>query len=120
MILILKRAPLVHVNPGLWSPVSGRVERALSPERQALEEIREETGIEGRHLQLIRTGKKFILQVNPSVRASVQPYLFRSRTRRVHLNWENSKFRWVKPTNLSRFKLIPRFDLTLKALKYRE
>lgn len=113
----MRRAPVVRVNRCLWSPVAGRVEGKLSPERQAYKEIREGTGIDRLHLRLVRSGKKYTLQVNPSVRASVQPFLFQSKTRRVRFNWENTDYRWVKAEYLSRFKLIPRFDLTLEALK---
>jgi 8-oxo-dGTP pyrophosphatase MutT (NUDIX family) len=116
-ILMLRRAPTVSVNPRLWSPVAGRIDGRLSPKRQAYKEIWEETGIARRHLRLVRSGKRHTLQVNPSVRASVQPFLFQSNTRRVRLNWENTDYRWVKVSDLSRFKLIPKFDLTLKALK---
>ena len=116
-ILILKRASTVHVNPYLWSPVAGRVQGRLSPERQAYKEICEEMGIERRKLRLVRRGKEYTLQINPSVRASVQPFLFESKTRRVRLNWENSDYRWVKVAHLRRFKLIPKLDLTLKALQ---
>jgi 8-oxo-dGTP pyrophosphatase MutT (NUDIX family) len=116
-MLLLKRAPTVHVNRRLWSPVAGRVEEKLSPERQAYKEIREETGIRKHQLRLVRRGRKYRLLVNPSVRASVQPFLFQSKTRRVSLNWENTDYRWVEPTNLAKYKLIPRFDLTLKSLK---
>ena len=116
-ILILKRAPTVHVNPYLWSPVTGRVRGRLSPERQAYGEIREETGIERRKLRLVSRGKKYTLQINPSVEVSVQPFLFESKTKRVHLNWENTAYRWVRAAHLPRFRLIPKFDLTLEALE---
>jgi 8-oxo-dGTP pyrophosphatase MutT (NUDIX family) len=116
-ILLLKRARNVYVNPCLWSPVAGRIEAGLSPEKQAYEEIYEETGIPRRKLRLIERGKKYVLQIRPSIRASVQPFLYQSTTRRVRLNGENSDYRSIKPTHLSKFKLIPKFDLTLKALR---
>lgn len=73
--------------------------------------------MERRQLRLVRRGEKYTLRVNPSVQASVQPFLFQSDTARVRLNWENTDFRWVNPAHLVKFKLIPKFDLTLKALK---
>jgi len=118
-ILILKRAPSVHVNPSLRSPVAGRIRSRVSPEMQAYKEIREETGIERRKLRLVKRGRKYTLQISASVRASVQPFLFESTTIRVRLNWENTDYRWVEAANLSRFRLIPKFDLTLKALELR-
>jgi hypothetical protein len=47
----------------------------------------------------------------------VHPYLFQSKTSRVRLNWENTDFRWVTLAHLARFRLIPKFDLTLRALE---
>jgi hypothetical protein len=112
----LKRAAKVRVNPRLWSPISGRLDGALGSERQAWKEIQEEAGIERRELRLIRAGKKYKLHVRESVEVTVFPYLFESTTRRVRLNWENTDYRWVRIADLGRFKLIPRFDLTLSAL----
>jgi 8-oxo-dGTP pyrophosphatase MutT (NUDIX family) len=105
------------MNPGLWSPVAGRVEGRLSPEGQAYKEIYEETGIQKRQLLLVRRGEEYTLKVNPSVQASVQPFLFQSETRRVRLNWENTDCKWVNLAHLFRFKLIPKFHLTLRSLK---
>lgn len=114
--LILKRAPKVRVNPSLWSPISGRVDGRLPPARQAWEEILEEAGIDRRKLRMVRVGRKYKLHVRELVEVTVYPYLFESMTRRVQLNWENTDYRWVRISDLSRFKLIPKFNLTLRAL----
>jgi hypothetical protein len=115
--LILKRAAKVRVNPNLWSPIAGRVDGRLPPARQACEEILEEAGMERGKLRMVRVGTKYKLQVSDSVEVTVYPYLFESKTRRVQLNWENTDYRWVRISDLSRFKLIPKYDLTLRALE---
>jgi isopentenyldiphosphate isomerase len=115
--LILKRAAKVRVNPSLWSPISGRVDSKLPPARQAWKEIVEEAGMDRQKLRMVRVGRKYKLQVSELVEVTVYPYLFESMTRRVQLNWENTDYRWVRISDLSRFKLIPKFDLTLRALE---
>ena len=113
----MKRAAKVRVNPRLWSPISGRVDGRLDPERQAWAEIREEAGIDMGKLRKIHVGRKYKLHVRELTEVIIYPYLFESTTRRVHLNWENTDYRWVRISDLPRFKLIPKFDLTLRALE---
>jgi len=114
--LLLRRASIVSVNPGLWSPVTGRVEGKLSLEKSAYKEIREETGLRRGGLRLVKKGGRYTLRIKQGVEASVQTFLFETKVRSIKLNWEHVKYRWVKPAQIVRFQLIPKFDLTLKAL----
>lgn len=111
-----ERAPTVSVNPNLWSAVTGRVEGSESLETLAFQEIREETGLRRKNLRLVRRGRAYEFPIGRGVETLVQPFLFDSGTTRVKLNWEHTDSRWVKPADLWRFSLIPRFDLTLKAV----
>jgi 8-oxo-dGTP pyrophosphatase MutT (NUDIX family) len=101
----------------LWSSVTGRVEHGQSFEATAFQEIREETGLGKRKLTLIRRGKGFRLQIHRGVVTLVQPFLFDSRTRIIRLNWEHTESKWIKPLDLRRFRLIPKFDLALKSVE---
>lgn len=116
-ILLLRRAPTVLVNPNLWSSVTGRVEHGQSFEASAFQEIHEETGLGRRDLTLVRRGKGFRLQIRRGVVTLVQPFLFDSRTRRVRLNWEHTDSKWVRQVDLHRFRLVPKFNLTLKSVE---
>ena len=116
-ILLLRRAPTVLVNPDLWSAVTGRVEHGQSFEASAFQEIREETGLERRNLTLVRRGRGFRLRIRRGVVTLVQPFLFDSRTRLVRLNWEHTDSEWVKPVDIHKFRLIPKFNLTLKSVE---
>ena len=116
-ILLLRRAPTVLVNPDLWSAVTGRVEHGQSFEASAFQEIREETGLERRNLTLVRRGRGFRLRIRRGVVTLVQPFLFDSRTRLVRLNWEHTDSKWVRPVDLHKFRLIPKFNLTLKSVE---
>jgi len=116
-ILLLKRAPTVLVNPNLWSSVTGRVEHGQSFEATAFQEIREETGLEKGKITLVRRGKGFRLLIHRGVVTLVQPFLFDSRTRLIKLNWEHTDSKWVRPVDLNKFKLIPKFNLTLKSVE---
>jgi 8-oxo-dGTP pyrophosphatase MutT (NUDIX family) len=116
-ILLLRRAPTVLVNPDLWSAVTGRVEHGQSFEASAFQEICEETGLERRNLTLVRRGRGFRLRIRRGVVTLVQPFLFDSRTRLVRLNWEHTDSKWVRPVDLHKFRLIPKFNLTLKSVE---
>ena len=116
-ILLLKRAPTVLVNPNLWSAVTGRVEHGQSFEITAFQEIQEETGMGKKNLTLVRCGKGFKLRIGRGIVTLVQPFLFDSRTRRVRLNWEHTDSKWVRQVDLYRFRLIPKFNLTLRSVE---
>ena len=116
-MLLLRRAPTVLVNPNLWSAVTGRVEHGKSFEETAFQEIREETGLGKRNLTLVKRGKGFRLRIGRGVVTLIQPFLFESRTRLVRLNWEHTESKWIKSVDLHKFRLIPKFNLTLKSVE---
>jgi 8-oxo-dGTP pyrophosphatase MutT (NUDIX family) len=82
----------------------------------AYQEILEETGLRRGQLRLVGRGTPYRLRVGVGVESLVQPFLFESATRRIKLNWEHTESKWIKVADLRRFRLIPRFDLSLKAL----
>ena len=115
-ILLLKRSPIVSTNPNRWSAVTGRLEENQSLEALAYQEILEETGLNRRQVRLVRRGTAYRLRIGLGIESLVQPFLFESATRRIKLNWEHTESKWIKLTDLRTFRLIPRFDLSLKAL----
>ena len=115
-ILVLRRARTAPTFPGLWSGVSGVIERNERPIRRARTEVREETGI--RNIRLRATGPIIYVRHEHSVIA-VSPILFDAPSRRVELNWENEEVRWVTPSDLARLETVPRlreaFDAVSRA-----
>ena len=115
-ILVLRRGRTAPTFPGLWSGVSGVIERNERPIRRARTEVREETGI--RNIRLRATGPIVYVRHEHSVIA-VSPFLFDAPSRRVELNWENEEVRWVTPSDLARLETVPRlreaFDAVSRA-----
>ncbi len=115
-LLLLKRASKVAVNPNLWSAVTGRIEGNHSSLTAAFHEIYEETGLTRRKVRLIKRGRPYKIGADRGVQSLIRPYLFESKTRSIKLNWEHTKFRWIKPSEITRFNLIPKFERTMRAL----
>jgi len=97
-VLMLCRPPAAHSFPGVWSLVSGKVERGETPEETARREIKEETGLTVGFPDaaispvLVREGKTVW---------RVWPFLFRAEQAKPVLNRENTAFQWVAPAEVS-------------------
>jgi len=112
-ILLLRRSQQVGSYQGRWAGVSGYVE--VTPDEQALTEIREETSLQPEDLQLLRKGE--ILTVDDEglgVRWLVHPYIFHINDRgKIHTDWEHLETRWVSPKDIDDFTTVPRLKETL-------
>ncbi len=117
-ILLLKRSNQVKSMKGLWSGVSGIIEKNEMPLARAKIEIFEEIGVEECKLELLN-------QINPLRITSAQyknhewnifPFLFNARNIEINLNWENSDFKWIKPTEIVNYKTVPELDKILSHL----
>ena len=53
-ILIMKRSDKVRTYKGMWGVAAGYIEEDETPLETAYKEIREETGIEGEYLTLLK------------------------------------------------------------------
>ena len=74
-ILILRRSEYVGSYQGRWAGVSGYIE--TTADEQALVEIKEETGLSGKDLKLIKEGKPLpIKDEGLGIKWVVHPYLF--------------------------------------------
>ena len=115
-LLILKRSDKVRSMRGLWSGISGIIEKDdLSPLSRAEIEIFEETGIKQEQINLLKESQQMKI-------ASVQyknhewnifPFLFKVENPEIKLNWENSEFEWIKPSNIVNYKTVPSLDKIL-------
>ena len=115
-ILLLRRSQQVGSYRGRWAGVSGYVE--TTPYEQALTEIREETGLQPKDLQLL--SKSEILTVEDEelgVRWLVHPYLFHINGRaKVRTDWEHIEARWISPKDIGDFATGPRLKETLDSV----
>jgi len=44
---------------------------------------------------------------------NIFPFLFRAKNPEIKLNWENSEFEWIKPSNIVNYKTVPSLDKIL-------
>ena len=44
---------------------------------------------------------------------NIFPFLFKVENPEIKLNWENSDFEWVKPSNIVNYKTVPSLDKIL-------
>lgn len=110
-ILLVRRSRKVGSYQGRWSGISGYVEPGNTPYAQALEELREETGLEERDISLVKEGEVLpVMDEKMGKRWLVHSFRFRigaDAARKLTLNWENREMKWIAPSALSRHKTVP-------------
>ena len=103
-ILVLRRGRTASTFSGRWSGVSGIIEASERPLTRARKEILEETGISGARFQ---ARGPIVYVRDGSTAFAVHPYLFDVPTRRVRLDAENEKFRWIRPEDFAGLSTVP-------------
>lgn len=121
-ILILKRSNNVGTYKGRWSGVAGYVEEGEKPVDTAFKEIREETGLNNNDVELIKTAEPFEFTdfyEEKKYDWKVYPFLFKVRKKsKVQIDWEHINYRWIKPSDIERFEVVPRLkEVVSKLLK---
>ncbi len=110
-ILLLQRSEQVGSFRGRWAGVSGFIE--TTPDAQALTEVREETGLGGADIQLLRKGET-LAAADEGVCWVVHPYLFRIRDKsKIRIDWEHRALRWIDPAELEHYPTVPMLKETL-------
>lgn len=105
-VLLLRRSDEVGSYAGRWGGVAGHAEG--EPDRAAIAEVEEETGIEERDLTRVRRGDPFVVEDEDlGVEWTVQPYLFDTETRAVETDWETAAAEWVHPTEILARDTVP-------------
>ena len=114
-VLILKRSNKVKTMKGLWAGVSGIIENNESPLKRAKIEIFEELGVEEENIILVKSAKE--MRVNSPQYENheweIFPFLFETNNPTITLNWENSEFRWIKTTEITKFETVPSLQKVL-------
>ena len=117
-ILLLKRSSKVKSMRCLWAGVSGILEKNETPLSRAKIEIFEETGIKEEQIDLLNAAKQMKI-LSPQYKNhewNIFPFLFKIENPYVKLNWENSEFKWIEPTQLINYKTVPDLDKILSNL----
>ncbi len=117
-ILLLKRSNEVKTMRGLWAGISGIIEKNEMPLSRAKIEIFEEVGIKEKQLELLKEIKAIKIS-SPQYKNhewNIFPFLFNAKNTEIKLNWENSEFQWIKPTDIVNYKTVPDLDKILSNL----
>jgi 8-oxo-dGTP diphosphatase len=115
-ILILLRSDRVRNFKNIWGAVSGLIENGLPADEQVRLEIKEETGLSGSDIQLVKTGETQIIDdLDRNLRKIVYPYLFDVKEpARIRINWEHSDYKWINPGDIDRYPTMPELKQTLQ------
>lgn len=116
-ILIVRRSKAMRLYPGYWNGISGFLDDGKSLKEKVYEEVAEEAGLDKKHIRSVRLGKIFD-QDEPKYKKTwiVHPVLVEVNTDAVVLDWEAQNFKWLKPDDAKKLKLMPGFDAVLQAL----
>jgi 8-oxo-dGTP diphosphatase len=114
-ILLLQRSANVGSFQGRWAGVSGYLEDS-TPVRQAIREVREETGLRVSEDDLA-TGGVPLLARDASTVFVVHPLLFHVKeVDEVRLDWEHTHAEWVDPHEIRRRPTVPKLDRAWEAV----
>lgn len=114
-LLILKRSNKVKSMKGLWSGISGIIEKNEEPLSRAKIEIFEEAGITEDKITLIKTSEEMRIH-SPQYKNhewEIFPFLFESSSPTIKLNWENSDFKWINMEELENYETVPSLQKVL-------
>jgi len=113
-ILLLRRSSQVGSYRGKWAGVSGYVESP--PDKQAVIEINEETGLSTGDIRLLKTGEPLVIDDEVlETRWVVHPYLFHVDTpKKVKIDWEHKEYKWINPVDIDKYDTVPGLKNTLE------
>ena len=113
-ILLLRRSERVGTYRGRWAGVSGYIEEGNSPYEQALEEIREETGLGDEDIQLVREGEPLeVIDEEIGRKWIVHPFRFRViRPEKIKIDWEHTEMKWIDPEEMEQYETVPKLAET--------
>ena len=112
-ILLLRRSEKVGTHQGKWSGVSGYLEGSEEPVQRAQTEIQEELDLTRDQIRLIRTGESLrAFDESTETVWVVHPFLFEANSKNLHLDWENSEYKWVDPDDLRTYQTVPKLHET--------
>jgi 8-oxo-dGTP pyrophosphatase MutT (NUDIX family) len=118
-ILILKRSDKVKTMKCLWAGVSGIIEKSdTTPLARAKIEIFEETGINEREIELLKSIEQMKIKAAQykNHEWNIFPFLFSTKNTKIKLNWENSDFNWIEPNQIKNYETVPKLEKILFSL----
>ena len=103
----------------LWAGVSGIIEKSdTTPLARAKIEIFEETGIDEREIELLKSIEQMKIESAQykNHEWNIFPFLFRTKNLEIKLNWENSDFKWIELNEIKNYETVPELEKILFSL----
>lgn len=122
MVLLVKRSPTLHVEPGKWCTPGGFVDRGETLSEAATREVREETGYTISDLHLFRINSS-PNRPHESERQSIDcVFLARAGEKESTPDWEVTETRWFSLDELPEKKDVAfdHYDNLMLFKKWRE
>jgi len=101
-VLVVRRGEDVGSFRGKWSAISGYLEDE-DPKEQALQEIKEETGVD---VEFLSRGEPVMARGEGKI-WKVHPFLFETEGEPT-LNWENLEYEWMEPNKIQDLDTVPK------------
>jgi 8-oxo-dGTP pyrophosphatase MutT (NUDIX family) len=122
-VLLLRRSNRVGADQGKWSGVDGYID-TLDPLRSTvLKELKEELRLPEEGVADIQIARPY-RSADPKAKKTwiVYPVLVElTKAPNITLDWEHTRYEWVRPDKINRFDLLPGQERVLKkALALRE
>jgi ADP-ribose pyrophosphatase YjhB (NUDIX family) len=111
-LLIVQRSQRVGSYNARWAGISGFLESGVTPDEQAYTEIREETGLQGEQIRMLKRGKVIEYQ-DASIGRHwyIHPFLFEVLAPdAIALDWEATGLRWIVPSEIQALETVPKLD----------
>src|SRR5260370_19845726 len=116
-ILIVRRSQRVGSYNARWGGISGFLETGVTPDEQAYTEIREETGLQGEQVRMLKRGT-IVEHEDASIGRHwyIHPFLFEVLTPdAIALDWDATEMRWIVPLEILDYETVPKLDEAYKS-----
>jgi len=109
-IPLLRRSERVGTYRGRWAGISGYIEEGNTPYQQALEEIKEEMGLDREDVKLIKEGQPLeVVDEQMGRKWVVYPFRFQlMEPGKIEMDWEHTELRWIDPEDIARYETVPK------------
>ncbi|MBI3638671.1 NUDIX domain-containing protein [Candidatus Wolfebacteria bacterium] len=118
-ILVVERSKKLNFYPEYWNGISGFLDDKRNLRRKVEDELREELGLKKKDIKSIKLGEIFH-QDEPKYKKTwiVHPVLVEIKTDKIKikLDWEAINYKWIRPNEVKKLKLLPGFDKVLERL----
>ncbi len=122
-LLLLKRSNRVRTYQGKWNTVAGYLDDYHQTLKEKIhEELREETGITPTSIRDYTYGSRYQFTDNKSKKTWIvfPAKVILSEKPSIELDWEHTKYQWIKAEDISSFDTVPNLRKSLSSILPRE